>query len=157
MIFLHKFEKIWLIFGVSFLMLFLTIVGINAFHSGNHPAGSIATLDPEKINETPPFDNPGVVKVDDDHLEVNIIAQIFSYVPNKIVVPVGKEVTFRVISRDVVHSFSIIGTNVNMMAVPGNINERTTTFTKPGNYLIICNEYCGSGHQQMKMEIEVVE
>lgn len=154
---LHKYEKIWLGFGLFALVMFLSIVGVSAFGQGNHPSGGMHTIDPEKVHETAPFDNPGVRQIDEDAYEVAIVAQAFGYAPNQMEVPAGKEITFKVTSTDVVHSFSIIDTNVNMMAVPGQINEKVYTFEKPGNYLILCNEYCGSGHHMMQTSIEVVE
>ena len=42
-----------------------------------------------------------------------------------------------------------------MMAIPGWVNEQTHTFTNAGEYLLICHEYCGIGHQNMFAKIEV--
>ncbi|WLR50815.1 cytochrome c oxidase subunit II [Bacillus tianshenii] len=153
----HKYEKIWLTFGIFSLVLFLSIVGVSAFAFDHHPSGGLETIDPEKVAQTPPFDNPGVKKIDEDTYEVAIVALTFGYKPNKIEVPVGKKVIFKVTSPDVTHSFSIVNTNVNMMVVPGQVNTKSYTFKEPGNYLIICNEYCGTGHEFMKTAIEVVE
>ncbi|RBW68165.1 cytochrome c oxidase subunit II [Bacillus taeanensis] len=154
---IHKYEKVWLTFGGAALFVFLLTLGISAFHMGMHPASSMETIDPKKVAETAPFNEPGVKKVDEDTYEVTMIAKAFAYTPNEIQVPVGKKVIFRVTSQDVVHSFTIVDTNVNMMVVPGNISEKEYTFKEPGNYLIICNEYCGAGHHYMKTEIEVVQ
>lgn len=60
-------------------------------------------------------------------------------------------------TKDVVHGFEIAGTNVNMMLEPGYISEYVTTFNKPGEYTLLCNEYCGAGHHMMTSKIEVVE
>jgi cytochrome c oxidase subunit 2 len=35
------------------------------------------------------------------------------------------------------------------MVVPGYVSQFTTTFATPGEYLIVCNEYCGTGHHLM--------
>jgi cytochrome c oxidase subunit 2 len=35
------------------------------------------------------------------------------------------------------------------MIVPGQITKVTATFRKPGEYLIVCHEFCGGGHQAM--------
>ena len=34
---IHKYEKYWLVFGVTTLVAFLIILGIGAFHQGSHP------------------------------------------------------------------------------------------------------------------------
>jgi len=154
---IDRYEKIWLNFGIGALIVFLLVLGINAFTVGNHPPTAMATIDPAKVKETEPFNNPGVKQIDENTYEVDIIAQAFSYTPNKIQVPAGKKIIFKVTSPDVVHSFTIVGTNVNMMVVPGHINVAWHTFDKPGKYLILCNEYCGAGHQLMAAEIEVVQ
>jgi cytochrome c oxidase subunit II len=153
----HKYEKIWLIFGIFSLILFLSIIGVTAFAFNHQPSGGMETIDPERLEQTPPFDNPGVHQIDGDSYEVVIIAKTFGYEPQEIKVPVGKKVIFKVASADVSHSFSIVNTNVNMMVIPGQINTKEYTFKKPGEYLVLCNEYCGTGHHFMKTSIEVVE
>ncbi|MFL6562538.1 MAG: cytochrome B5, partial [Bacillus sp. (in: firmicutes)] len=60
-------------------------------------------------------------------------------------------------TKDVVHGFEVAGTNINMMLEPGYVSEYTTTFDKAGEYLIVCNEYCGAGHHLMSSMIEVVK
>jgi cytochrome c oxidase subunit 2 len=58
-------------------------------------------------------------------------------------------VTFRVTSADVMHGFQVVGTNANVMAVPGYVTRFTVTFPRPGEYLIACHEYCGVLHHNM--------
>ncbi|MBU8908785.1 cytochrome c oxidase subunit II [Desertibacillus haloalkaliphilus] len=155
---MHRYEKYWLVFGILTLVVFLTVLGINAFAQGHQPHGHTSTsIDPTKVNETPPFDEPGISQIDDQTYEANIIAMAFGYSPNKIEVPVGSKVLFRLTSSDVIHSFTIPKTNVNAMIVPGHITEMEHTFTEPGEYLVVCNEYCGTGHHNMQMRIEVTE
>jgi cytochrome c oxidase subunit 2 len=38
---------------------------------------------------------------------------------------------------------------VNMMLLPGQVSRLTTRFNTPGEYLFICQEYCGVGHHLM--------
>lgn len=154
---LHRYEKIWLGIGIGTLIIFLVVLGFGAFVLDNHPPSHMTTIDPKLLDKTPPFDQPGLVKLAENKYQANIIAMAFGYKPNKIEVPLGATVVFQVSSKDVVHSFTIPKTNVNMMIVPGHINQATHTFTEKGSYLVLCNEYCGSGHQHMQMRIEVVE
>ena len=58
-------------------------------------------------------------------------------------------------SPDVVHGFSIPETGVNTMVIPGWVSTVTQTFKRPGTYILVCNEYCGTGHQLMAGQIEV--
>jgi cytochrome c oxidase subunit 2 len=60
-------------------------------------------------------------------------------------------------SVDVTHGFMVSGTNANTMLVPGYISQFTTTFDKPGDYLVVCHEFCGNGHHAMHARIIVGE
>lgn len=152
---IHKYEKIWLWSGAICLSLFLLIVGVSAFAMGNQPPSHMETIDPEKVVITPPFDKPGFTKVGEKEYEAVMLAQAFTYTPSKMSVPKGSTVHFKVTSTDVVHGFEIPATNVNMMITPGYVSEISYTFDKPGKYLILCNEYCGAGHQVMAVTLEV--
>lgn len=156
---MHKFEKIWLIFGVSALLIFLTVLGVSAFYLGNQPPSCLATVDPEKVDQTAPFDKPGLHKVEgkDWDYELVFVASAFSYNPAKVQVPKGAKVKVMATTKDVIHGFEVAGTNVNMMLEPGFIQEKVTEFNKKGEFTIVCNEYCGAGHHMMNSRIEVVD
>jgi cytochrome c oxidase subunit 2 len=154
---LHRYEKIWLTFGIGSLFVFLVVLGVSAFAFGQQPPSHMATVNPETLSSEAPFNEPGLKQIDETTYQATIIAMAFSYSPNKIEVPVGSTVRFQVTSADVVHSFTIPRTNVNMMITPGHINMTEHTFNEPGNYLVLCNEYCGVGHHFMQMSIEVTE
>jgi len=72
-------------------------------------------------------------------------------------VPAGEPITFRMTSPDVIHGFQVVGTNANAMVVPGYITQFTTTFHQPGEYLVVCNEYCGLSHPLMQARLLVEE
>lgn len=154
---IHRLEKIWLIFGITMLFVFLIILGISTFAMGLGTPGSHhhTSIDPAKVTETPPFDEPILKQVGDKEFEAVIVAYAFGYTPEDMEVPVGSTVHFTVTSSDVVHGFQIPRTNVNMMVVPGEVNTISHTFDQPGEYLILCNEYCGTAHQFMSTRIIV--
>ncbi|MDR6122643.1 heme/copper-type cytochrome/quinol oxidase subunit 2 [Bacillus sp. SLBN-46] len=85
------------------------------------------------------------------------VASAFSFNPAQVKVPLGAKVRVIATTTDVVHGFEVAGTNINMMLEPGYVSEYTTTFDKAGEYLIVCNEYCGAGHHLMSSKIEVVK
>ncbi|MGE7764806.1 cytochrome c oxidase subunit II [Peribacillus sp. NPDC096540] len=155
---MHKFEKIWLIFGTVALLVFLTVLGVSAFYLGNQPPSCLVTIDPEKVEVTAPFNAPGLHEVTgkDWDYELVFVASAFSYSPVKVEIPKGSTVKVIATSKDVIHGFEIAGTNVNMMLEPGFVSEYTTRFNNEGEKLIICNEYCGVGHHMMSSRIEVV-
>ena len=98
---------------------------------------------------------PGVTQIGPGHYEVRILAGQFFWNPNKIVLKDPVRVDFKITSKDVVHGFEIVGTNVNVMVIPGYIAEFTWEPPKDaeGKYLIICHEYCGIGHQNMMAQL----
>ncbi|STO09055.1 MULTISPECIES: cytochrome c oxidase subunit II [Exiguobacterium] len=154
---IHKLEKYWLVFGIILLAVFLTVLGVSAFAAGNQPASDADLVDPAKVHQTAPFDNPGLHKIGDNEYELVMVAQAFTFTPGNVEIPKGAKVTFLVTSPDVVHGFQLVGTPVNMMVVPGHINSLTYTFKETGEFLILCNEYCGTGHHMMATKIKVVE
>jgi len=153
---IHRLEKIWLTIGIAMLAVFLIILGVSAFARGMHPPSQHThRIDPAKAMETAPFDKRELKQIGDNEYEAVMIAFAFGYEQQTIEVPVGAKVHFTVTSTDVVHGFAIPRTNVNMMIVPGEVSHVTHTFDKPGEYLILCNEYCGVGHEIMAAKVVV--
>jgi cytochrome c oxidase subunit 2 len=71
--------------------------------------------------------------------------------------PVNKAVRIRLNSRDVIHGFYIPQFRIYQDAVPGRtINWVWFIPTKIGSYDLACSQLCGSGHYNMKAQIEVV-
>lgn len=151
----HKLEKIWLTFGGLMLIAFLVVLTINAFAMGNKPPSDLQQIDPTKVDQTPPFDKPGLVKISDNEYDLNMVGFTFGFSPSEVEIPVGATVHFHVTTRDVMHGFEIAGTDVNMMLTPGLVNSYTKTFQDRGTFLILCNEYCGAGHQIMAAHLVV--
>jgi cytochrome c oxidase subunit 2 len=152
---IHRYERIWMIAGLAMLALFIAIIVTAAVVDGFVPPSRVQTIDPTKVASTPPFDHPGLRKVADGAYEAYYVAQVFSFQPQTISVPVGSRVTFYVTSADVEHGFIIPETAVNTMVTPGWVSSVSHTFNKAGTYLLICNEYCGAGHQLMASKVEV--
>ena len=144
---MDRFEKRILIFtGVVLVVFFAAIM--RAVSSGVSDVPACVPYDPSYLESR-------VTALDDHTYQVFMVAQMWSFQPSEIFIPVGSEVDFYLTSKDVVHGFEITEKNVNMMAVRGGINKKTVKFDKPGVYPIICHEYCGSGHQHMKAEVIV--
>lgn len=110
---------------------------------------------PECIPYGEAYTQPRIVQLDDSTFQVFIVAQMWSFEPSEIYLPVGAEVDFYLSTKDVVHGFNIAEKGINMMAVYGGINKTTAKFDEPGVYQMICHEYCGSGHQHMMGEVIV--
>ena len=71
--------------------------------------------------------------------------------------PVNKPVRIRLNSKDVIHAFYIPEFRVYQDAVPGRtIDWVWFVPTKVGSFQLACNQLCGSGHYNMKAQIQVV-
>ena len=152
---LHRSERIWLTFGVAILVVFLATITTAAVVDGFVPPSHVQSIDPAKVSVTPPFDKPGLHKLANGSYEAYYVAAIFSFAPHELQVPLGAHVTFYVTSLDVVHGFSVPETGINTMVTPGWVSTVSYTFRTPGTFLLVCNEYCGIGHQTMADRIEV--
>lgn len=76
---------------------------------------------------------------------LNISAKNYEYNEDTYVVKAGEEVTLSFFSEEGYHGLSIEEFGVHLMG------SGKTTFVpdQPGEYLIRCNIYCGSGHEEM--------
>jgi cytochrome c oxidase subunit 2 len=71
--------------------------------------------------------------------------------------PVNRPVHIRLNSKDVIHAFYIPEFRIYQDAVPGRtIDWVWFTPTKIGSYQLACSQLCGSGHYNMKAQVEVV-
>lgn len=155
---LARAERIWLVAGVSLIVAFMALTGFDLFHNLGTNSHGTSTVAPDDVAKTAPFDRPGTYRAADGTWDAVVVAYAFGFLPREdLVVPVGAKVRFHVASVDVVHGFQIPGeTNVNLMVIPGHVSETTQTFRHPGRFLILCHEYCGSGHHFMTGHIRVV-
>jgi cytochrome c oxidase subunit II len=159
---MERYERIFLAACAAVLVIFLCALGYSAVAMGvNLPShsGMIHYEAGQKLRKvlrkTPPFDHIGVQEVAPGKYQAVVIAQTWSFTPDEIDVPAGAEVKFVATSADVIHGFFIPGTRVNMMLIPGQVSEFDYRFTKPGEYLLICHEYCGRLHHTMSGKVVV--
>ncbi len=145
----YIYELAWILPSIAIPVSMLVAIALSAFAMGIHLPGPEGRLDPARLDSTPPFDKPGVRQVGPGRYEAVVIGQIWRFTPNEIRVPAGSEVTFIATSRDVVHGFKIQDSPVNMMLIPGQVSRLSARFDRPGEYLLVCHEYCGTGHHVM--------
>lgn len=143
------YERIWMYLASALIVVFLGVIVTTAAQGAMQPPSHVETVDPATLDANPEFGTPAVKANADGSVTASIVAGMFAFSPDPIEVPVGKPVTFRLTSRDVIHGFQVVGTNANAMAIPGYVSEFTVTFSRAGEYPIACNEYCGVMHHQM--------
>lgn len=145
----YLYELAWILPSIAIPVGMLAALAVTAFGAGIHLPSMAGRVDPRRVAETAPFDVPGVVQIGPGIYEVRMTSQIWSFTPNEIRVPTGATVTFVATSRDVVHGLFIPKAHVNAMLLPGQVTRVTTRFDTPGEYTMMCHEYCGIAHHAM--------
>lgn len=69
----------------------------------------------------------------------------------------GKSYRLHLSSVDVLHGFSLQPENINLEVVPGYEMVLTIEPNHAGTYSVVCNEYCGIGHQFMLGRVDVTK
>lgn len=80
---------------------------------------------------------------------IKMEAKKFVYTPNEIILKKGQPVTLEFTSVDFVHGFKIPDLKIRADLVPGKVTKVQLKVDKPGTYEFICDNFCGSGHEDM--------
>jgi cytochrome c oxidase subunit 2 len=144
-----KLERRILIIATAFvLVLFgLAAMAINLFHVGL----------PTCLTDIKPFQKGELIPHSPTHYEIHYVARMWEFDPEEVVVPTGSTVDIYVSTPDVTHGLILLGTNLNLMVVPGVVNYARVKFDQPRNYQLLCHEYCGTGHERMVAKLRVVD
>ena len=153
---IDKYEKTWLIVVSATLGVFMAALIAGAVVFGVRLPEPAGFVNPNRLDDTI-FANPGVREVGEGVYEVTMTAQMWSFTPSEIRVPVGSQVDISITSRDVTHGFIIENHNVNFEVLPGHVARAQVTFNEVGEYHFICHEYCGQLHHIMHGVIIVEE
>ena len=151
----HSYERAFLVVGAVMLGVFGGALTYASVALGIHLPGAVSRVDPATVRSTPPFDATGVRQTGPDRYEVVMLASAWQFQPAEIRVPAGAEVTFLATSTDVIHGVHVDDSRVNMMLIPGQVSRNTYTFEEPGEYLMVCHEYCGLNHHNMYGKVVV--
>jgi cytochrome c oxidase subunit 2 len=144
-----RLERRLIIVSVAFvLVLFgLAALAINMFHVGL----------PTCLTDIKPFQKGELITHSPTHYEVHYVARMWQFDPEEVVVPVGSTIDIYVSTPDVTHGLILLGTDLNLMAVPGVVNYARVKFDRPGVHQLLCHEYCGTGHERMAANLRVVD
>lgn len=88
---------------------------------------------------------------------IQVTAQRYSYSPSEIVLRKGKPAVLELTSRDFMHGFKVPALNIRVDLPPGTVTRVRVTPEKTGIYDFLCDNFCGSGHEQMEGRIVVRE
>ncbi|HEV7427124.1 MAG TPA: cupredoxin domain-containing protein [Thermoanaerobaculia bacterium] len=87
--------------------------------------------------------------------EISITAKRFEFTPNQITLKRGEPVTLHVSALDRDHGFYQKDLKIDLDLTPDHESLVTITPETAGRYVAICDNFCGSGHGNMKMVINV--
>jgi cytochrome c oxidase subunit 2 len=91
------------------------------------------------------------------HPTIDIAVANWKFTPAKITIPVGEPTTLRLTTTSGVHGIQSDDLGIPMTSIPnGKVVSVTFTPKKAGTYIIHCMIFCGPGHADMKLTIEVV-
>jgi cytochrome c oxidase subunit 2 len=135
----------------------LAVIYAGVVHHINPPS-NIEPIDPNTLHLSGEFTegNLGTRVEAGDQVTTRVVATQFAFQPQCLVVPANRTVTLRFATPDVIHGILVTGTNVNTMIIPGYVSQVHTVFTKTGDLLMPCHEFCGLGHSQMWATVRVV-
>jgi cytochrome c oxidase subunit 2 len=88
---------------------------------------------------------------------IEISAKKFAFSPSAITLKKGEPVILRLTSADRVHGFMSRPLKIDTDIAAGKTTDVAVTPATTGNFTVICDHYCGTGHGNMKMKVAVVE
>lgn len=151
-------ERKWMLAAFGMIAVFIGVILYSGLFGHIHPPGAMETIDSSKLHLSEEFaeDKLGVTIDKNGNIKATLVAARYGFYPREIHVPAGKSVTFRMATQDVLHGIHIPMTNMGTMIVPGYVSTVTTVFPKPGEYPMLCNEFCGMGHDHMWSKLVVL-
>ncbi|TNF95871.1 MAG: cytochrome C oxidase subunit II [Gammaproteobacteria bacterium] len=150
-------EQKWLYISIVMAAVMVGMLTFYAVASNIHPPSNVETINSDRLHVEGEFvEDLGVKEMPDGSVEVRMVAARYGFYPQKLDIPANTPVKFRIASADVLHGLHVPNTNLATMVVPGYISEVNTEFSKTGEFPMLCNEYCGLGHDHMWSKITIV-
>ena len=101
------------------------------------------------------MNSKGLAKEIEKERVITIEARKFIYTPNQIVLKKGESVVLEFTSVDFVHGFNIPDMHIRADLPPGKITHVRLTPETIGEFDFLCDNFCGSGHEEMNGKITV--
>jgi cytochrome c oxidase subunit II len=98
-----------------------------------------------------------VARADVNPKVIEITAKKFEFTPSQITLKKGEPVILRLTSSDRVHGFMSKPLKVDTDIAAGKTTDVAVRPDTAGDFTVICDHYCGTGHGNMKMKVSVVE
>ena len=150
-------EKLWIGLALVWCMVMSAMMPYWHFRGKQNSRGEAYTVEPSAFMErTARFIQSGTVG---DWNGIPIVepppggeaymqAQMFAWYP-ALKLRKGETYRLHLSSIDLNHGFSLQPLNMNFQVLPGYDHVLTLTPTSTGEFTIVCNEFCGIGHDRM--------
>lgn len=86
---------------------------------------------------------------------INVTAKKFAFLPGELKLKKGETVVLHVTSEDVEHGFFNRKMKIDADIPAGQAADITITPDQAGKFIVICDHFCGSGHGNMHLAVEV--
>ena len=87
---------------------------------------------------------------------ITVVARKFAYEPGEITLKLNEPVVFQLTTADVVMGFSVPDFGLRASVLPGQTTALALTPNKTGEFIFLCDVFCGSGHENMEGTLRVV-
>ena len=160
-------ESMWLgIAGVWSLGIFGWMSGFTRFGEQN-PVGQTYAVTPDEFQQAVQAYKDEADETEEGYLippgdSVYIAGRRFDWDGLPVVLEADREYDIHLGAYDVQHGFSIrpeetLSKQINLQIFPDHEWIIPMTFDEPGTYHVICNEFCGRGHNGMHGRLIVEE
>jgi len=95
------------------------------------------------------------VRAEGEPKVIAVTAKRFAFVPGELKLKKGETVVLHVTSEDVQHGFLNRKRKIDSDIPAGQSADLTITPDQEGKFLIICDHFCGAGHGNMHLAVEV--
>ncbi len=103
---------------------------------------------------------PQAVTMTADARTINVTGGQWYWEIDNTQLPLGVPISFNSHTKDVTHGFGVMNDAGQLLfqvqVMPGYVNQVQYVFDEPGDYKVVCLEYCGVAHHDMISEFTVI-
>lgn len=88
---------------------------------------------------------------------IELKAKRFTFTPGEITLKKDEPVVLRLSTEDVTHGLSLEQLQIDATIEPGKASDVAITPRQTGRFVAACNHFCGAGHRNMHLVVNVLE
>ena len=156
-------ERIWVAIAFAWCLVLFAMMPFWHLKGGQNPSGIRSKVDnvafvervQRFIDDYQVGEEGGIPVVKPPAgADIYLQASMWKWTP-VLILEEGASYVLHISSLDINHGFSLYPANVNFQIVPGYDYGLRITPNNPGDYKVICNEFCGISHHLMIGKIVV--